>query len=180
MLTKIKNILLTALGAITLIALSFGVLSLWTGFWGRTFVLPAMADSMSWPRVDGIVYEQDIDRNWDDHFFHAELSYRYTVDGVRFANDDICFFQKESNCGFGTDDFKEAEELLALYPEGSRVTIFYDPEDPGQAVLQPEDVTPELRAEMDEHIRFGGLSLVAGLVLAAVAVKLGLGADEEL
>jgi hypothetical protein len=176
MLAKLKETLVAVLGTIGLVLLLSGSFELWDGFWGRTFVLPVMATSTSWPTTPGICYEHDINRSWSrpHNHYYAELTYKYTVDGVRYTSDDICFFQ-EYNCGFGKHQPEEAQALLDLYPQGSQVTVSYDPEDPSRATLQPEDVTPELRAEMSDHFRDGGLFLVAALVLVGAAMKLGLG-----
>ncbi len=64
MIARIKNLLVGILGAVALIGLLTGGFELWEGFWERTFVLPVMAGSTSWPTTTGVCHEHDIDRSW--------------------------------------------------------------------------------------------------------------------
>ena len=60
----------------------------------------------------------------------AEVRYEYRVDGKRYTSDRV-------SIGENLGDYQVAE-TLARYPVGARVAVFYDPADPGKAVLQKD------------------------------------------
>ena len=56
--------------------------------------------------------------------------YRIVVADSRYSSDNVSFGQYSGNRS-------HAEEIVAKYPVGSRVTVYYDPEDVATAVLEP-------------------------------------------
>ena len=56
------------------------------------------------------------------------ISYSYSVGGVSFSNDDIVLFDLDGSYGFSTS-------IVDEYHYGSEITVYYNPEDPNQAVL---------------------------------------------
>ncbi len=87
----------------------------------------------SWPAVTGEVVTSTViqDPDSDDVSFLATVSYNYTVDSVVYSNDTIY-------AGYGGSYSKQtAQDLADLYPVGEPVSVLYNPEDPGTAVLQP-------------------------------------------
>lgn len=61
------------------------------------------------------------------------MNYEYTVDGTNYTSDDIYVGN-----GFG-DYYSEAsaQGVLDTYPVGSEITVYYDPENPGNCALEP-------------------------------------------
>ena len=53
-----------------------------------------------------------------------------------------------------------AEEIVARYPKGTRIKVYYDPDTPGNAVLEPGDT---LRAWLT--IGFGAVLMIVGAVV---------------
>ena len=61
-----------------------------------------------------------------------EIKYAYMVLGQSYENNQFSFGSE----GTGYDTRKKAEGMLAKYPNGSQTTIYYDPSNPQQAVLE--------------------------------------------
>lgn len=68
--------------------------------------------------------------------YGLRVSYAYTVNGKELVSDRI------SIAGFGDPSFRHESEAAGVYPQGSPVTVYYDPADPSQSALrvglQPE------------------------------------------
>lgn len=68
--------------------------------------------------------------------YRVKVSYTYSVDGKELVNDRI------SIAGFGDPQFRQESEAAGVYPQGSAVTVYYNPADPAQSALrvglQPE------------------------------------------
>ena len=64
--------------------------------------------------------------------YWAEMKYSYVVEGVSFESDRVDY-------GVETRSSKRAraDEIVALYPVGEEVLVYYDPSDPSEAVLEP-------------------------------------------
>jgi hypothetical protein len=61
----------------------------------------------------------------------AEIEYEYRVNGETFRSKRISF-----GVQWKTNNPKPAQEMLAKYPEGSPVEVFYDSANPASAVLE--------------------------------------------
>ena len=64
--------------------------------------------------------------------YWAEMKYSYVVEGVSFEGDRVDYGM-ESRSSKRT----RADEIVALYPVGEEVLVYYDPSDPSEAVLEP-------------------------------------------
>jgi hypothetical protein len=60
-------------------------------------------------------------------------------------------------------DPSDAQRILTRYPEGSTVRVFYDPNDPRDALLEPG---PTSNAQ--QKVLFGSLLFAAGCILLLV------------
>ena len=86
--------------------------------------------SRSWPAASGVITES----HWGTRTkgarkqrSGAEIRYRYTVEGKTYTGDVISY----GNMFFASDAGR-----LQRYPQGARVDVHYDPQDPGMAVLE--------------------------------------------
>ena len=87
--------------------------------------------------------------------YHADIHYVYTVDGTQYEAGRVVVDE------FGTGDRGRAEQIIAKYPVGSKVTVYYDPKRPSVTVLEP-------------GTSGGSVTLfVFGLVFLTAAVGLG-------
>jgi len=102
-------------------------------FWGWNILQNARA-SASWPTADGIVTQSIVSRSTDADgadSYSPEITYSYKVDNTNFTNSTIKFGENSYSSR------KKAEGIAAGYPIGKNVTVYYDPEKPDRAVLEP-------------------------------------------
>jgi len=94
----------------------------------------------NWPTVAGgvlssevVIHRSHSSRGYTTVNYMPKVSYEYQVNGQKYLGDGI---------GFGTATYgkKKAEEIAAIYPQGTPVTVHYDPSDPSKAVLETKSV----------------------------------------
>ena len=119
----------------------------------------------SWPQVTGRVLHVHVlkgrssyrldGRSVDNQSFDPLVEYEYAVNGVTYQGHRLAV-----GIGYSRGNRREAQRLAATYRAGAVVTVFYDPADPSQAVL--------------EHGLAGGplLPIVAGLTFFLVLALL--------
>ena len=98
------------------------------------FALKGQATS-KWPSVEGTVVESRVARSSPTSGgprYYARVKYEYDVNGVNYAAKTISIgamreFARESS----------AAKIVGKYPVGKRARVYYDPEDPSRAVLEP-------------------------------------------
>ena len=59
-----------------------------------------------------------------------KIKYKYRVDGQDYEGDQLSF-------GFANRASKDADKIVARYPEGESVKVFYNPDRPDMSVLEP-------------------------------------------
>ena len=118
----------------------------------------AYADSLDWPSTSGTVTRAEVtsryDRNNDDRkgtdnrIYTAHLTYEYSVADEVYSNNDRRFsvgtlidhglLEGIDLIGHGGIFYRdsEAEDALGGYHTGQTVTVFYNPDNPGQSVLE--------------------------------------------
>jgi Protein of unknown function (DUF3592) len=160
-----------ALPAVALLAAVFSVISFVRG---RRLA----SASARWPTVSGTVTTSDVieetlqdDSNTNKsiirkiHRYQVDLRYAYQVGKRDFVG-------TVANWGwtavYGLREL--AETAAGQYPQGQLVTVYYDPEQPGNAVLEPDS-----RKGSMAPLVFGAISAVAGAALLAFFIKVGFG-----
>jgi len=92
--------------------------------------------SVAWPTVPGKVERSKVETRQTARsgtFYRLALVYRYEVGGQDYEGDTVEFGPR-----FVSDqDF--IEDLAAKYPVGTPVTVHYDPDAPGDSVLETSD-----------------------------------------
>jgi len=87
--------------------------------------------SSGWPKTEGVVVRTDDARN--DRVFSTKANVRYRGgDGKEYSTDLISFGDN-----LNPIDRTRAGFLRECYPDGSKVSVFYDPSQPWAAVLRP-------------------------------------------
>ncbi len=96
------------------------------GFW-RTY--DARARFLTTP---GVVTGSEIERSSssDGTTYAANIEYEFELGGTSYTGDRHSFFS------FGTSSSEHASEVVRRYPVGKRVTVYYDPGEPEQSVLE--------------------------------------------
>jgi hypothetical protein len=89
----------------------------------------------SWPTVPGVITSSEIDQYDSDGttMYSAEINYDFTVDDKPYNGNRISINSGNSS----TSSIKEVKKDLQKYPVGAAVTVYYDPELPNNAVLEP-------------------------------------------
>jgi hypothetical protein len=82
---------------------------------------------LQWPRVNGQVIESRVD---DAHLEMTKpvLRYRYQVGNQSYVGFRVAF------SGYGVSR-SAMDQLIKPYPQGSAVSVYYNPRDPSSAVL---------------------------------------------
>jgi hypothetical protein len=94
--------------------------------------------SENWLSTLGKIISSELDAQIttdDDGFqtttYLAKIFFTYTVDGNSFESEHINF-----DYGMRTSNLRAQQDVVDQYPEGKIVTVFYDPADPQQAVIE--------------------------------------------
>lgn len=133
----------TNYGNLALAALILGVgLSLF-----GVFAMVKSSTAQRWHVTEGVVIESKVIGGFDA-VAKPRVSYRYEVDGKSYTSDRISFLL------FGDDS--HAEQVVAAYPQNRIVTVYYDPTNPAESVLEPRSSTVAI------------LTLVAGVLCLGV------------
>lgn len=127
-----KTLWYTALGLYL-----FGALL--AGFGVYFYFLASAAES--WPSVEGEVISTKVrmsvsrvgDAAHRTYEYYPVIQYKYEVNGIEYAGERY-------QLGTTMEKFKEkkdATEMARGYPTGSKIPIYYDPNDPSGAVIEP-------------------------------------------
>jgi len=121
-----------------------------------------IAATAGWPSVMGRVLESRIiessstDSDGDSSTtYRPHVRYEYEVMGNVYANDKV-----HAGMVVSTSNYKKSQETAARYPIDSAVRVFFNPENPAEAVLEQKASTVPL--------------LVIGIVFLAVGLCLAL------
>jgi hypothetical protein len=100
-------------------------------------VLDNAKASAEWPTVQGTVMHSDVVRergtgdNRGKYHYEADVMFEFELDGQTYSSNNVSFGE------YASSQASHAREIVRRYPEGSRVTVYYNPEDPDTAVLEP-------------------------------------------
>ena len=116
----------------------------WLLMWARRSKRRAQA-SLTWPQVAGKVIESRLTHRVvsggegaDTIYYKPHIRYAYEVGGRPYQSDTVRFGNLE------TSVTNKAQAYLTKYPEGSAVSVRYDPADPQVATLESEAATGSL------------------------------------
>lgn len=89
--------------------------------------------SRSWPTVQGQVTHSEMTQHHDSDgvMYGTDIAYDYTVDDQQYTSYRVALLDGTTSVR------KSVQDTLKRYPAGGTVTIYYDPEDPSSAVLEP-------------------------------------------
>lgn len=90
--------------------------------------------SKSWPNVPGQITRSDVNQSRDDGktMYATDISYDFTVGNKSYTGTRISLTSGNTK----TSSLKGIKKDLQKYPVGAKVTVYYDPELPNNAVLQ--------------------------------------------
>lgn len=103
------------------IALVYGLMGLVEGY-----------QSKSWPVVEGIIIESDIQKRYHsdgDRVYKAEVNYQYTYQDQEYVGTRI------HSVSFSSDSVSSVNKLLKKYPVDMDVDVFVNPDNPEKSLL---------------------------------------------
>ena len=87
--------------------------------------------SKGWPATQGVVVHSSVEDDAPEGgASYAKIVYQYTIKGIEHSSARVSFGDYGSSGS-------HAELLVAKYPAGKAVSVFYQPNDPSSAVLEP-------------------------------------------
>ena len=117
-------------------------------------------ETESWTETSGRVLSSTIDestrttrrngRTETTTTYTPKVTYEYTVDGVSYVGDDI---RADDHGG----NYSRASDIVGQYPTGLETTVYYDPDQPKDAVLKRG-------AESTQVYLFGGGGMLFGTI----------------
>lgn len=145
-------------GLFIILFFALGVYMVFTSFRNRK----KAAESSGWPTVVGTIIKATIKKNrstdsegYTSTTYTPKIEYQYNLGGQVYTGKRIAFgFDKSYNRR------KKAQEALAAYQPNAQVRVFYNPDNPAEAVL-----------EQKASGSIGGI--IGGVVLILVAVCVG-------
>jgi hypothetical protein len=98
------------------------------------------ARAASWPSVTGTVTASRTARRWGlgngiwiaGLWYVPDITYRYEIAGHAYKG------RKITLADTGYPKLKAARDIIARYPEGASIPVYYDPEKPRRAFLEPQ------------------------------------------
>lgn len=124
----------------------------------------ASSVTRSWPTTMGRVLSSKVSQNNNDVKYGVtpEVTYTYEVDGKKHKSESIL------RGGISSRGRKYSEEVVARYPKGAEVTVYYNPQNPSEACLERYSLA---KAPEWKWLAAGALTLP----LVAVLVYLSMG-----
>ena len=92
--------------------------------------------SKNWPTTLGTITFSDISQHTNtdgNEMYAASINYDYTIADQSYIGDRVSL----SSNGESTSSIREVKKTLKTYPVDAQVTVYYDPELPNNAVLEP-------------------------------------------
>lgn len=120
--------------------------------------------SNDWPSVTGALTELQL---WGKRRINGEMvdsenlsvQYQYELNGKKFAGRRVAFY---------TLHYPETVDFAKCYPQGSRVSVFYNPQNPAESVIVP-GLHPQ---KPNSEIWLAGVGVVV-LVVTVIGVFIG-------
>lgn len=121
------------------------------------------AEALSWPKVLGRVMRSEIlrsesrDEDGTSYSYAPAIEYEYQVGEQNYSSEQVAFG------GFtSTGSRKPAEKVVYKYPLNDAVSVYYNPANPYEAVLE-------------QKVGSGAKgALIGGIILIAVSILMGL------
>ncbi len=95
------------------------------------------SDSSNWIGTSAVITSSKVRRDWDKNqgaaktIYWFEVQYNYVVDDKTYQGKRYTF---HGNPSFSNKS--EAKKLLEKFPVGKKITIYYQPENPEEAVIK--------------------------------------------
>lgn len=91
--------------------------------------------AQAWPSIQGVVLSSKVEQNYDNETgsattsFEPVVEYQYKLMGQTLTGKRISY-------GANSFNHKKAAEIISLYPAGSQVKVYYNPEKVSDCTLE--------------------------------------------
>ena len=95
--------------------------------------ITADLDTNDWTPVEGVITDSGVDTSWDDEggtTYCLWVEYEYTIENRTYDGNRLSY-SKDGNCDSWSENADEE------YPPGKNVTVYVNPDNHEEAVLQP-------------------------------------------
>lgn len=107
-----------------------------------------------WPSTEGVILSGEVTQHrvrqftargrprTDGYRYSSRIAYSYTVDGEEYVSTQISIakkFDQFADTFSGTADAGYEGTWLAKYPVGKKVAVYYDLDDPANAILERDE-----------------------------------------
>lgn len=137
-----------ALKTLSRFGIGLGALGGLLSVFGVYFLLTAN-ESLSWPSVEGTIVQTEVRRDTrsrkgsaeptlnTDVEYYVSVNYTYDVEGNSYVASRYSLGQGDQVSRRYKERSDAEAEAASRFPEGTTVTVHYDPEQPTEAVLAP-------------------------------------------
>jgi hypothetical protein len=126
-------------------------------------------ESLKWPKIMGVVIESYAEKSIDNKglvLYSPKIIVKYNVDDNEFqTNPD----QIDSFGSYSTSSFSKIQEIVSRYPKNKNVDVYYNPDKPNEAVLEPG---VSIFSRIAQYFAYF-LLLVAFLILGKFIIMVG-------
>jgi hypothetical protein len=121
------------------VSVAFVVLGYHVAFHLGKPALDKARQTTTWPTVEGKIESSAVTQHQDNSnpdssgtLYSANVRYSYAVNGRTYQSSTIW-----SGTHYSSSSSGEQQQIVARYPPGKAVPVYYDPEHPEEAVLEP-------------------------------------------
>src|ERR1043165_3544251 len=121
-----------------LVAIPFAVIAIFF-FVGAMRSRRQVSESQNWPTTNGKVIFSTVETSHSHNHGHTttayypKVTYEYTINGQRYQSTHMNF-----GSAIGTSNYNSVLQKAATYPINRVVQVYYNPDDPSQAVLEKD------------------------------------------
>ncbi len=130
-------------------------------------------ESQNWAstlgRITKTYMRQEVSYETGSTLYYPEIEYEYEYRGVIYTGNRIDFGGSSGN-----SNHNKSEELLAQYPINKTITVYYDPNNPEEAVLEQKMGTGG-KVMLIVGILFAFIALCAIAIASILAISIILG-----
>ncbi len=130
--TAYNDVMTNKNGCISLFLLPFIAVGIGLTVWGGIIIRNASV-SKGWPTAQGEITVSRIHSSTDEDgtTYYADIEFKYVLNDRWITADTVNFGE------YGSSNPDHANDIIADYPVGKTVTVYYDPEQVETAVLEP-------------------------------------------
>ena len=101
---------------------------------GASLIMTGIKSS-GWSKTKGLILSSEVTTSYNEHHSKTTMTpvvtYKYALNGREYQSRQV------STGDHGSGDIKQARKVVERYCPGMEVTVFFNPNDPGNAVLEP-------------------------------------------